>query len=278
MAANEEPPPSPGSLAPAHGKDGGTMTSLVFHCHPGLMPDAIFGEPRLAEIYDLLEPERPDLEPYLAMAEEFGARQVLDIGCGTGTFACMLAARGINVTAVDPAAASLEMARRKRFADRVLWVPGDASRAPGARADLVTMTANVAQVFLTDEAWSSTLRAAHGVLRSGGRLVFETRDPHKTAWRGWTRDRTYRTLDLTGVGEIETWMELAEVALPLVAFRHHFVFHTDGITMVSESSLRFRNQAEIATAIEEAGFDLDEIRDAPDRPGSELVFIAVRRG
>lgn len=254
------------------------MTSPVFDCHPGPVPDAVFGEPRLAEIYDLLEPERPDLEPYLAMAEEFGARQVLDVGCGTGTFACMLAERGINVTGVDPADASLEVARRKAVAGRVLWVLGDVSKAPNVHVDLVTMTGNVAQVFVTDEAWSSTLRAAHGVLRSGGRLVFETHDPLKAAWRGWTRDRTYRALDLPDVGVVETWTELAEIALPLVAFRHHFVFHADGITMVSESSLRFHDQAEIATAIDEAGFDLDEIRDAPDRPGMELVFVAVRRG
>ena len=46
------------------------------------MPDVdpIFNEPRLADIYDRLEPDRPDLEPYLAMVDEFGARSVLDIG------------------------------------------------------------------------------------------------------------------------------------------------------------------------------------------------------
>src|SRR5438552_3032086 len=50
---------------------------------------------------------------------EFGARTVLDIGCGTGTFACLLAGRGLEVIAVDPAAASLEVARRKPGAGRV---------------------------------------------------------------------------------------------------------------------------------------------------------------
>jgi 2-polyprenyl-3-methyl-5-hydroxy-6-metoxy-1,4-benzoquinol methylase len=50
---------------------------------------------------------------YVAMAGEFGARTVLDIGCGTGTLACLLGQAGQVVTAIDPAAASLAVARRK---------------------------------------------------------------------------------------------------------------------------------------------------------------------
>ena len=38
------------------------------------MADALFGEPRLAAIYDAVEGERRvDLDHYLAIAEEFGA-------------------------------------------------------------------------------------------------------------------------------------------------------------------------------------------------------------
>jgi ubiquinone/menaquinone biosynthesis C-methylase UbiE len=57
------------------------------------VPDAAFAEPRLAQIYDPMDPDRRDLDVYAAMAEEFGARSVLDVGCGTGTLACLLAAR-----------------------------------------------------------------------------------------------------------------------------------------------------------------------------------------
>src|SRR5688572_26281543 len=121
------------------------------------VPDAIFDDPRLARVYDPLDPDRSDLDAYLAIADDLGATSVLDVGCGTGTFACLLASRGLEVTAVDPARASLDVARAKPGADQVSWLLGDATTLPDLEVDAAFMTANVAQVFLTDAAWSSTL-------------------------------------------------------------------------------------------------------------------------
>ena len=169
------------------------------------MVDALFSEPHLAEVYDPLDPDRGDLDAYAAMVDEFAARSVLDIGCGTGTFACLLARRGVTVTGVDPAQASLAVARSKPGADRVRWVLGDATDLPPLQVDLATMTGNVAQVFLTDADWAATLRAAHAALRPGGRLVFETRDPAAKAWLEWTRERSYRRTEIPGIGAVRTW-------------------------------------------------------------------------
>jgi len=66
------------------------------------MPDPIFENSRLVALYDVLDGDRDDLDPYLAILDELGARRVVDIGCGTGTFAVWLAAQGVDVTAVDP--------------------------------------------------------------------------------------------------------------------------------------------------------------------------------
>ncbi len=44
------------------------------------------------------------------------------------------------------------------------------------------MTGHVAQVFLSDEAWTATLTAIYDALRPGGRLAFETRNPGDRAW------------------------------------------------------------------------------------------------
>ena len=239
------------------------------------MPDALFVEPRLAEIYDLLEgPDRVDLEPYLAMADEFKTKSVIDLGCGTGILACRLAALGKDVVGIDPAAAMLDVAKRKALADRVRWINGTARQLQGLQADLITMTGNVAQVFVTDEEWMTTLRACRDALRPGGRLVFEVRDPTRQAWKGWNRDQSSQTIEAPGIGTVESWVELMNVELPLVSFRYTFVFRKDGSVMTSESTLRFRSRSEIAETLSRVQLTVEAIRDAPDRPGLEFVFIA----
>jgi ubiquinone/menaquinone biosynthesis C-methylase UbiE len=239
--------------------------------------DRGFEVPRLADLYDVLDPDRGDLAVYAALVHELGARAVLDIGCGTGTFALMLTAAGVSVTGLDPAEASLDVARRKPGSERVTWIDGDVAVLPPLRVDAVTMTANVAQVFLTDDDWDSVLNAAHRSLRPGGHLVVESRNPAARAWEQWTRELTYQlTPDIEGVGTVESWIDLTDVTATTVSFRGTCVFQRDGAVLTSDSTLRFRSRDEITASLLTAGFAAPEVRDAPDRPGREFVFIAER--
>ena len=187
------------------------------------MPDPLFAAPRLAEIYDVLEGERDDLDHYLAVAAELGARSVLDVGCGTGTFACLLADRGIEVVGVE---------------------------------------------------WTATLRGIYAALRPGGHLVFEVRDPARKAWLGWNREATYVSREIPGVGGVETWYDATKVNGEYVSYRRTYVFAVDGTTLTSDSTRRFRSRTEIDGSLRSGGYTLVNVRDAPDRPGRELVFIA----
>ena len=237
------------------------------------MPDAIFEEPRLAEIYDALDPVRSDLDAYVDLAREVRAHSVLDVGCGTGTLACLLAQRRMDVTAVDPAAASIGMARSKPWADRVRWLVGDATSLPPLQVDLVTMTGNVAQVFLSDDEWESTLDGLWNALGQRGRLVFEVRDPAREDWRNWTREQSFRRHELPEIGALESWVELVAVTPPFVSFRSNFVFAADGAVLTSDSTLRFRGRAEIGTSLAAKGFVVEDVRDAPDRPGASSCSL-----
>lgn len=241
------------------------------------VPDHLFSLPRLAEVYDPLDPDRDDLEPYVTLLNELGARSVLDIGCGTGTFAVLLAGMGFDVVAVDPAEASLAVARRKPDAERVSWVHGTADSLPELQVDAVTMTGNVAQVFLTDKEWAATLRAARQALRPGGYLIFETRDPAAQAWRSWTRETSYRRASIAELGDVESWVDVTEVAPPMVSFRSTFRFVDNDEVMTSTSTLRFRDRDELVSSLRTAGFEAPEIREAPDRPSLELVVLAPQQ-
>src|ERR1700722_19363954 len=136
-----------------------------------LVADRHFEDLRLASVYDPLDPDRADLAVYAAMVEEFAAKTVLDVGCGTGTFACLLASHGVSVFGLDPAAASLTIARKKPGASSVHWIHGDVAALPPLQVDLVTMTGNVAQVFIDDVDWVSALNGIRSALAPGGIFV-----------------------------------------------------------------------------------------------------------
>jgi SAM-dependent methyltransferase len=201
---------------------------------------------------------------------------VLDVGCGTGTFAVMLAGRDIEVVGVDPAHGSLDVARGKPGAERVHWIHGDATALPVMQADLATMTGNVAQAIVEPADWQATLRGVYDALRPGGHLVFETRDPAFRAWKEWNREASYRRVDVPGVGVVENWIELTDVSGPLVNFRTTFVFAADGAVLTSDSTLRFRERDDVEEGLTAAGYTVTDVREAPDRPSRELAFLAHR--
>jgi hypothetical protein len=60
-----------------------------------------------------------------------------------------------------------------------------------------------------------------------------------------------------------------------VAFRWTYVF-PDGDVLTSDSTIRFRERGEVEEALTAHGYGIDEVREAPDRPGRELVFVARR--
>ncbi len=148
-------------------------------------------------------------------------------------------------------------------------------RCRRSRSTLATMTGNAAQAIVDEAVWEGTLGGVYDALRPGGYLVFETRDPAYGAWRDWTGTASFEVTEIDGVGSVEHWAELTSVNLPIVSFRWTFVF-PDGDVLESDSTLRFRERDEIQAALVAHGYVVDDVRGAPDRPGREFVFVALR--
>ena len=155
------------------------------------------------------------------------------------------------------------------------WISGDATALPPLAVDLATMTGNAAQAIVDERVWDTTLSGVFDALRPGGHFVFETRDPAREAWREWTPSASREVTEIDGIGAVENWAELLAVDPPLVTFRWTFVF-PDGDVLTSDSTLRFRKRDEIEAALVANGYVVDDVRDAPDRPRREFVFLARR--
>jgi len=242
--------------------------------------DQHYVDPRLVALYDIENPRGADTDFYIRLAAELNARNILDLGCGTGLLTRELAVDGRTVIGVDPAPAMLAVARRQQGADRVHWVQGTSSSLGTPSADLVVMTGNVAQVFLDDAAWARALRDIHTVLRPGGYLVFESRNPADQAWQRWNRQATHEQID-SPYGPMECWLELVHVGDGRVVFEGHNVFASTGEVVVARSELRFRRLAELTSSLVEAGFAVHHVYgDWDRRPFDDasrlMVFIARR--
>ena len=241
------------------------------------MPDVIFGHPRVAAVYDALDPDRSDLDEYVRIvADELGSISVLDIGCGTGVFAVLLAARGMRVVGVDPAAASIAIARARPGGHAVTWVDGTIDDALPVQVDVATMTANVAQVFLSDDDWLATLRSACAALRPGGTLIFEARRPEDHAWERWTKEASRQVVAVPGIGDVEDWVQVTTVDGELVTFDSPTIFHADGERIESTSTLRFRSRDAIERSLITAGLELLDVRDLDYAPGRSWLYLARR--
>ncbi|SAL74453.1 ubiquinone/menaquinone biosynthesis methylase-like protein [Caballeronia terrestris] len=243
------------------------------------MSSTIYTDPRLAALYDALNPAAADTDFYLSL---LGApARIADLGCGTGLLACTLDERGHRVTGIDPSAQMLRIARKRPHGNAVRWIEGDAGAlAFAGPVDWVLMTGHVAQIFLDDATFLQTLRAARYALRHGGRVAFESRNPAARAWEGWTKAESIRCVEVEGAGRVEVWNELRE-AQPsgLVRFDTIYRFESTGEEQVAASELRFRSREELAGLLATAGFGVIDWYGDWDRTpvgaGSrELIAVA----
>jgi SAM-dependent methyltransferase len=88
------------------------------------------------ERYDAVRPSYPaGVVDFLVPA---GARTAVDLGAGTGLFTALLVAHGLEVTAVEPSAAMLDVLRAALPQVRAVQAGGEQTGLPDGCADVVT--------------------------------------------------------------------------------------------------------------------------------------------
>ncbi|HEM7852033.1 class I SAM-dependent methyltransferase [Burkholderia multivorans] len=252
-------------------------------CRTGVAPadETLYTDARLVAVYDLFNAGDHD---FMFYAARIGAapQRILDVGCGTGTFARRLAAAGHDVVAIDPAPAMIDYARRQPGADAVRWIACDLrDLPPGAPFDAAVMTGHAFQCLLSDDAIDAMLRGVRRVLAPRGRFLFETRNPRLEPWRAWTPQQSARRVDSPTFGAVELQHVSHAVEGSIVSFDTHYRFVRDDTRVTHASRLRFIAQRELQERVAAAGFSAvdwyGDWQGAPFDDATSAEIIAICR-
>jgi SAM-dependent methyltransferase len=238
------------------------------------MLDPHYVNPKLVELYDLTCGWSPDRNFYLSLAGP-SRQRILDLGCGTGLLCDAYAARNHDVTGVDPAAAMLDVARRKPHGKDVEWVQSAAQTYRSEkRFDLIIMTGHAFQVLLSDDDVLATFTTMRLHMSPDGFTAFESRNPAFDWKSTWDYD-----IDLGSRGNpIRMTSRFLAMKDERLSFELRYEFHDE--TLVSPSVLRFLSRGDIEERLVASGLQIENVfgdwdaRPFDEDSSREMIFIA----
>src|SRR5688572_13456094 len=179
--------------------------------------------------------------------------RALDLACGTGDIAALMAGRGATVTGLDITLDMLKLARAKPRGAAIRWIAGDMAALPLAAGSVDVITTGYGLRNVPD--LSQALSEAHRVLADDGRLAsLDFNRPESRAVRA-----VYLAY-LTVVGSVLGWM-----------------LHRDADTYryIPASIARYPGAGGVARLIEDAGFV--DVRVLPVLGGLMAIHLAAKR-
>ncbi|MBD7985677.1 class I SAM-dependent methyltransferase [Sporosarcina sp. Sa2YVA2] len=207
-------------------------------------------------VYDQVNAWGKDDDFFLALLKKLNVKKIADLGCGTGRLTTHFAKAGYHITAIDPNEEAIECAKEKFHSDELKWIVGDSSDLQKQAFDAVIMTANVAQVFLTDESWKRTISDIYRALKPGGHMIFDTRNPLAKVWEQWEKDLTPDIATNHTTGEpLEIWTEYEGFKGSIFTFYETVKNAQTGEVLLQEKmQLNFRALEEIQESLQQVGF------------------------
>jgi SAM-dependent methyltransferase len=210
-------------------------------------------------------------------------RRVLDLGCGTGAHAKLLADRAYEVVGIDASEPLVEIARRKAPAAR--FEAGDFTRRlPRGRFDAAISMFGAWCYVTSDAKAGALLDRLRAKLPKGGLFVFELWSPY-----GW------RPLQNWGETELEDGRRLLRLTRQHLPLREdvyrftmeHIVLRGEKLSdhFVESHALRLRTPAQTSALVEDHGFEvvaltagaMEEKSLAPPAADALRVMMIARR-
>lgn len=243
--------------------------------------DRLYRDTELVEVYDAINTSRDDFDFYIQELPNPPA-SVLDVGCGTGTFAIELAQLGYAVTAVDPAAQMIAAAKRKDIGGCVEWITGFVDDlSADMRFDAAVMTGHAFQCLLNDTEIEALFESVEKRLKLEGSFWFESRNPSAKAWQRWTPEHAAAPITLADGRSLTVTHEFLEEKGGFVTFEERYEFSDRKGVLVSQSTLRFSGLDEIEDLATASGLELAEVfgdwSKGALQPGSPEIIVRLTK-
>lgn len=213
----------------------------------------------------------------LALLEPAPGARILDLACGQGRHAVVLARLGYRMSGLDRSAALLELAQgaAQEVGVRVAWVVGDMRCPPFGPQFDVCLSMFTSFGYFEDEAENEqVLHGIAGVLRPGGRLFLDTknRDNHAQQ-RSATSSRRHGTATI-----------LEETCFDTTTCRSAttFTWLEGGQAESISHSVRLYTAAEMTAMMRRAGLEpvalYGNMDGSPLAAGSKRLIVVARKG
>lgn len=238
----------------------------------------MYSDAEAAALYNVLNPWGPSDSFYLARVMR--SRDVIDVGCGTGTLLrrARLEGHAGRLVGIDPDPAMLDVAKTR---NDIEWVLGTAASMSWDREfNLAVMASHAFQCLVDDEDLRGSLEAIRRALRSGGEFAFETRNPAVREWESWRPSNPIDVADPAG-RRLRIVYEVEEVDGDMVTFTES-TFARDGTNLRADrATLRFLDPASLDRFLIDAGFSIvtraGGWNDEPmEQTSAEIVTVARR--
>ncbi len=168
---------------------------------------AHYVDPVLVDLYDV-EASSFDYHAEFRTLAGTSPLRIVDVGCGTGLLALALAAGGHAVTGIDPAPGMIAAARAKPNPGGAVFIEADGRNFAVDAA--LRSRADVGQRFPgAGRRWrpASGNAAGGGASRSGGRFVFDTRNPAAREWLDGPKSNRASRSTHPALGNVDVWWE-----------------------------------------------------------------------
>jgi SAM-dependent methyltransferase len=205
---------------------------------------------RYARYYDLLYRDKDyhhEAEFIMSLLKDHAprAQQILELGCGTGIHAQMIAEAGYHVSGIDFSDAMLDSANNRRrglavdLGSRLVFDKGDVrTYRAGRKFDAVLSLFHVFSYQTTNTDLNATFRTASEHLDHGGTLIFDYwYGPAVLSQRPETRVKRLRDEDMSIVRVAESTMNDTRNT---VEVNYETMVHAHGAMEVIHESHRMR--------------------------------------